>query len=484
MLFGSSASARKLIPDSPTIGTATDVGTSRPYNNGAATVTFAAPSFDGKMPITSYTVTSSPGGYTGTGSSSPIIVSGLQSSTQYSFTVTATNAIGTSLPSSSSNLVTATTVPQAPTIGSATAGNGSATVAYTANATGGKTVTQYRATSTSGVFSGTGASPITVSGLLNGTSYAFTVRATNANGPSLESAASNSVTPVAPFAATGGTIVTSGGYKYHTFKANGTFSISSGTKNIEVMAIAGGGSGGTGSSTWGLSHVSGAGAGGVVYTSGSYGSGTSWAITVGGGAPGSSKFSSAGNTGTNTTVATLGLTANGGGAGLGLSGSGIQGGSGGGGATTSPQQVSGVGGNSIPGSGMTIGYGNIGGSNSGFPAACGGGGAGAAGTNATASNQATSGGSGTSVVSTWATATSTGVGGFYAGGGGAARSNGNINPATAYGSGGAGGGTAGSGITSHATANTGSGSGGTAAASGNQYSGNGGSGLVIVRYLA
>jgi hypothetical protein len=46
---------------------------------------------------------------------------------------------------------------------------------------------------------GTGASsPITVTGLSNGTSYTFTVRATNAIGTGPASAASNSVTPVAP----------------------------------------------------------------------------------------------------------------------------------------------------------------------------------------------------------------------------------------------------------------------------------------------
>jgi trimeric autotransporter adhesin len=123
-------------PNAPTIGTATNVGTGRAYNNGAATVTFTAPTYDGRSAITSYTVTSSPGGFTASGASSPLTVTGLQSSTSYTFTVTATNAIGTSAASSASNSITATTVPQAPTIGTATGGNASATVAYTANATG------------------------------------------------------------------------------------------------------------------------------------------------------------------------------------------------------------------------------------------------------------------------------------------------------------------------------------------------------------
>lgn len=196
-ILGASASGAKSSPVAPTIGTATDVGTGRAYNNGAATVTFTAPT--SKLPITSYTVTSSPGGFTGTGASSPITVTGLQSATAYTFTVTATSAVGTSSASSASNSITATTVPQAPTIGSATAGSGSATVAYTAGATGGAAVSTFTATSSPGSITGTGASPITVSGLTAGTAYTFTVTATNANGTSTASSASNSVTPVSYF---------------------------------------------------------------------------------------------------------------------------------------------------------------------------------------------------------------------------------------------------------------------------------------------
>ena len=130
------------VPDAPTIGTATNVGTSRAYNNGSATVAFTAPVTGGTP--TSYTATSSPGGFTGTGSS-PITVTGLQSNTAYTFTVTGTNATATGPASSASGSITATTVPQAPTIGTATDSgsgraynNGSASVTFTAGATGGK----------------------------------------------------------------------------------------------------------------------------------------------------------------------------------------------------------------------------------------------------------------------------------------------------------------------------------------------------------
>lgn len=90
----------------------------------------------------------------------------------------------------------APTVPPAPTIGSATAGSGDATVAYTApSSNGGAAITTYTATSSPGGFTGTGSSPITVSGLTNGVSYTFTLKATNSVGQSVASSASNSVTP-------------------------------------------------------------------------------------------------------------------------------------------------------------------------------------------------------------------------------------------------------------------------------------------------
>ena len=90
------------IPNAPTIGTAV-------AGNEQVTVSFTAPSSDGGSPITSYTATSSPGGITGTISQSgsgSITVTGLTNITAYTFTVTATNAIGTSAASNASNSVT------------------------------------------------------------------------------------------------------------------------------------------------------------------------------------------------------------------------------------------------------------------------------------------------------------------------------------------------------------------------------------------
>lgn len=87
--------------------------------------------------------------------------------------------------------------PNAPTIGTATASSGSASIAFTAPSdVGGSAITSYIAISTPGGFTGTAASsPVTVTGLTNGTAYTFKVWANNSYGPSVLSAASNSVTP-------------------------------------------------------------------------------------------------------------------------------------------------------------------------------------------------------------------------------------------------------------------------------------------------
>jgi|688.fasta_scaffold00052_30 hypothetical protein len=100
------------VPSAPTIGTAIK-------DNASAIVSFTPPSDTGGQPITSYTVTSSPSNITATGSSSPITITGLTNGTAYTFTVTATNSVGTSLPSAASNSVTPSIQP---TIGQAYGG--------------------------------------------------------------------------------------------------------------------------------------------------------------------------------------------------------------------------------------------------------------------------------------------------------------------------------------------------------------------------
>ena len=85
--------------------------------------------------------------------------------------------------------MTPATVPAAPTIGTATAGNASATVNWTAPTdTGGSPITGYKVQASSADnFTGCGGAPAdatspTVTGLTNGTGYTFTVAAINATG--------------------------------------------------------------------------------------------------------------------------------------------------------------------------------------------------------------------------------------------------------------------------------------------------------------
>jgi hypothetical protein len=91
------------------------------------------------------------------------------------------------------------TIPGAPTIDTITVGEGQVTVSFTApSSNGGSTITGYIVTSSPGGETATGTtSPITVTGLTNGTAYTFTVQAINTVGTGPASTVSESVTPVA-----------------------------------------------------------------------------------------------------------------------------------------------------------------------------------------------------------------------------------------------------------------------------------------------
>ncbi|WP_019913041.1 S-layer homology domain-containing protein [Paenibacillus sp. HW567] len=134
---------------------------------------------------------------------------GLNNGTPYYFVVKATNPEGDSA-ASNERSATPITVPGAPTGVTASSGNGQAVVSFTApENNGGSAITGYEVTSSPGnvVAVGTG-SPITMSGLVNGTTYTFTVKAINSAGSSAASALSNAVTPSAPSGGDGGTPTT------------------------------------------------------------------------------------------------------------------------------------------------------------------------------------------------------------------------------------------------------------------------------------
>ena len=194
-------------PEAP----AAPTGVTATASKGSATVTWSAPA-QGTSPIASYTITPYIGAaaqpvttITGSPPATSATIMGLTNGTTYTFTVTATNAVGSGPASAPSNPVTpsAPTAPAAPAAPTATPGNGSATVTWSAPADGGSPITSYTITPYIGaaaqpVTTITGSPPATsatITGLTNGTTYTFTVTATNAVGSGPASAASNAVTP-------------------------------------------------------------------------------------------------------------------------------------------------------------------------------------------------------------------------------------------------------------------------------------------------
>jgi hypothetical protein len=459
------------IASTVTAVTATDSPSGRSYNNGAAAITFTPGTILGKT----YVVTSSPGSYTASGTASPITITGLQSSTQYTYTVVASNNYGTASASSASSAVTATTVPQAPTIGTATGGNAQVSVAFSANATGGSSITGYTITSSPGNITASGStSPVLVTGLTNGTAYTFTITATNANGTSTASAASNSVTPVAT-TVSGGTLSSDATYYYRTFASSGSLLVSGSSISADILKIAGGGTGGRG----------GGGAGGLVYLSSQSLSPNTYSATIGaGGTARTSDYGGASPSGSPSQLGSL-TAAVGGGGGAGYSANGASGGCGGGagwGSGTSYSGGSGSQGGNGSGTGGSGPSGGGGGTGASTGSRQGGNGSDTYSSWITAINSSMSG------VSGWSTATSGGrIGGGGSGGGDNSGSSGIL-------AGGGGGGGTGSyggystpnngGNFTSGSQNTGGGGGGGWYVSENgSYAGYGGSGIIIVRYL-
>jgi hypothetical protein len=185
-------------------------------SNNAVTVNWS-PAQSGQ-PVTSYTVTTTTAGPAVApvsvvplaGSNFPptsVLISGLVNGTSYTFTVTATNAFGTSLPSAPSTPVTppGIAVPAAPTGVTAIAGDTEASVSFTVSPPPqGAPITSYLVTSSPGGVVVSIPPPASgnigtalVGGLTNGVSYTFTVQAVNPAGPSASSAPSNAVVPSA-----------------------------------------------------------------------------------------------------------------------------------------------------------------------------------------------------------------------------------------------------------------------------------------------
>jgi hypothetical protein len=279
-----------------------------------------------------------------------------------------------------------------------------------------------------------------------------------------------------PKAFGGDVVSTDGTYWYHAFKTSGTFTVQqSAALSVDYLVVAGGGSGG-----WSLG--SGGGAGGFrASASNSLAPASEFRVLVGAGGAGGELSSAAGTDSSfNSFVST--------GGGRGATGNGEVGGNGGSGGGGSHQPGFTAGGISSPTTSPAQGNSGGIGFAAGGPAAYegGGGGAGGAGGNAV-SGQSGNGGAGANsynsiTVTSWLSATGTGVSGYLAGGGGGAN-----NSVGNRGTGGSGGGGTGGSyyspeLATSGTVNTGSGGGGGGNFTGLKRAGNGGSGLVIVRY--
>jgi hypothetical protein len=296
------------------------------------------------------------------------------------------------------------------------------------------------------------------------------------------------VTPTrAPKAAGGSIIQTDGTYWYHAFLSSGTFTPAT-NLSCDVLVVAGGG-GSTGGSANG-----GGGAGGVLAFASQLIGTSAQTVTIGAGGAANNTDNKNGYVGNNSVFASL-TAAVGGGGGGGRSGSGggYAGGTGNGNPDGGGPGGSG-GGASINGAASggtaTSGQGNTGGGGGALAGGQGGGGGGGAGAtgNRGYSNGNGNGGAGTNTVTNWgalSTALTTlglGVSGFIAGGGaGTVNDTGGGGGAGTGGSGG-GGNASVTGAGTNGTPNTGSGGGASGGVS--QFGGTGGSGLVIVRYLA
>jgi hypothetical protein len=166
--------------------------------DGTVTLRWKAPVDNGGLAITSYKVKGLPSGECETLGNVVCTIEGLNNGTNYTFTVKAQNSVGLSPASVASAPVVPFGKPAAPTAMRATAGVEKATVSWTPGADNGRPITGYTATSTPGGKTCSSAgTTCDVVGLTGGTSYTFTVRATNAAGASKESAASNAVTHTA-----------------------------------------------------------------------------------------------------------------------------------------------------------------------------------------------------------------------------------------------------------------------------------------------
>ena len=189
----------------PAPGQATNVAATA--GQDSANVSWTAPSTGG--PVTEYEITPYVGStaqprITVAGSATSKTVTGLTAGTAYTFTVRATNLSGAGPESTASNPVTplAPALPGAPTGATAVADSKSAIVGWTAPASdGGSPIVSYTVTPYVGSDAqtpttvGGSTTKTRITGLTNGTSYTFRVKAANSSGSGPASDPSEAVSP-------------------------------------------------------------------------------------------------------------------------------------------------------------------------------------------------------------------------------------------------------------------------------------------------
>lgn len=185
------------VPGAPTVS-------SLAAGNGTLSVEFT-PGFSGGGAITAYEYKLNDGSWVEASSdSSPLEIAGLAAGTAYSVVLRAVNSVGAG---SASDPASATTpaLPDAPTIGSVSVGDGTVQASFTPGNTGGAPIDSYEYQITSGgswVTVPAGSSPVFISGLTNGTTYALSIRSVNAVGPGTASSAVAVTPATAPGAPT------------------------------------------------------------------------------------------------------------------------------------------------------------------------------------------------------------------------------------------------------------------------------------------
>jgi hypothetical protein len=206
---GSSLAVIPGAPSAPSISSVT-------VGNQKLTVAFTAPTATGGFPITAYEYSTDNGAtwVAATGTSSPIVITGLTNGTTYQVKLRGKNASHSGIASSASPGTPASSRPDAPTINSITTASQALTVAFTPPAdNGGASISRYEYSTDNGatwrrLSPDVTASPFLIdklssdgtTALVNGVAYAVSIRGVNSNGNSA-GATTVTATPAIPVAA-------------------------------------------------------------------------------------------------------------------------------------------------------------------------------------------------------------------------------------------------------------------------------------------